>query len=296
MTEQSPTGIPSSSNGQEKPRETLDLQAKHMVYPLTIYFLICGILYLWGFWERTGINVLEYIALQDVLKSTALPLAATFIGGPLVSVYFKWISAGIKLPGTGQLSKIVASTAWAHKLIFVWAIVAVFKFADEKTWLLLGLMASVPLSIAISQSSFLKWLPNDARLSVTFPMCVVILCSYGAGVVDSHRIYSSTKFVFVSSRLPSVSTNFQTDELLAPRLLGLLGEHLFLYLPASQSVMVFQASEVKSFELKTFSKPAHIEAKQAGPTSIPEFTVGSAPSGPTLPSSASTPAAPGIKR
>ena len=47
------------------------------LYFSSLYFIATGVLYLWGYWTPFNVNILEYMSLSDVLKTTAYSIALT---------------------------------------------------------------------------------------------------------------------------------------------------------------------------------------------------------------------------
>ena len=53
--------------------------AGNTFYILTMYCVSVGVLHLWGFWSKFKINILEYISVADVIRSTAYLIASVFV-------------------------------------------------------------------------------------------------------------------------------------------------------------------------------------------------------------------------
>ncbi len=65
-----------TANGQ---RATTKEKVSTYLYFSSLYFVTVGVLYLWGYWTTFEVNILEYLSLADIVKSTAYPIASTFI-------------------------------------------------------------------------------------------------------------------------------------------------------------------------------------------------------------------------
>ena len=45
----------------------------------SFYFVVVGVLYLWGHWYSFEVNILEYISLTDIVKVTLIPIISSFL-------------------------------------------------------------------------------------------------------------------------------------------------------------------------------------------------------------------------
>ncbi|CNH71905.1 Uncharacterised protein [Yersinia kristensenii] len=46
---------------------------------VSAYLLICGVLYLWGFWMHFGLNILQFVDTSDIVKATLIPVVGAIV-------------------------------------------------------------------------------------------------------------------------------------------------------------------------------------------------------------------------
>lgn len=216
-------------------------------YGASIYLIVVGTVYLMGFWGRTGINAFEFISFTDVLKYTIKPLASVFIVGIIAAIYSTWMfDFDIKIktvPKWVEKAKAIFSKCYKH--LIVYGIFAAIQFGGEQKWLYAGFLAAFPAGSALYNVGLLRQQVSESvRLPLITVLCMVLLSSYGAGNVDSYKIYSGENYISV--KLSNEASNSQTVN---ARYLGLLGERIFLYHPESGEVEALLSSEAKNLVL-----------------------------------------------
>lgn len=238
----------------EKIRE----QLSSYLYLSSLYFLGLGALYLWAYWSHFDVKVMEYIDLADILKLTAYPLAAaatmTVIGASL----------GQGLVDRGGVAGVAASRPdWmSHRLVqqfpailntlCVLAVIFLLIFGSPSRWSLVAALAAIPISAYLRPLPLIETaIPNFAVRSVlTFVLGALPFHAYGFGEAAAERIRSGREFVYTISGFPEYPASLNPR--LQPRLVGKVGDHIFLFDPAASAILVAKIDASRVLAFKSF--------------------------------------------
>jgi len=166
---------------------------KDILVILLPFLTICGCLYNIAYWDRFGLNGLEYVDLSDIVKSSIYPLLS--FGGFYIFIY-SLFSSRILIDDEemkeGCLFKIIGLS---YTLGLCW----LYTKCSNSNWFFWGLFASILPPLYLYSKGFLKAdIQNDAtRLNVIYSIVVTIALSFCAGKYESDRIYFNKEFKYV---------------------------------------------------------------------------------------------------
>lgn len=125
---------------------------------LSVYSITAGTLYLWGYWSKFNVNILEYIGLMDLAIAAAFPLLSAvvgIVGGMILGQIF--ISGSLSQGGGKETptGKFLNRYAILLLVIYLAIVLLVFPFLfsdDVRAFVLpLALMPLISFSIYIEQ-------------------------------------------------------------------------------------------------------------------------------------------------
>jgi len=228
------------------------------IYFASLYFIAVGALFLWGYWSSFGINILEYIALSDILKITAYPIATvlllSIIGGALGEALFGEIlphGGGRRYPLADKLQKILPALA----VICGVATLGILIYGPIEKWLVLPFLLGAPIYAWAKDVKFLiRVIPHEGPRSVViYVLAVLPLLAYGRGAIDADNIMTGKEFTYT---LPDPREHRQNiDVLTRLRLIGHAGEHMFFFDPTESAVVIGQMPSDPPLMIKRYKKP-----------------------------------------
>ncbi|VXB09841.1 hypothetical protein [Massilia sp. 9I] len=231
------------------------------LYFSSLYFVTVGVLYLWGYWPSFGINILEYIAVTDILKLTAYPIAVTLL---LLLLGTSLGTIGHNREEDESLEHLSIAELEAkrlklrRRLLFLkggWVLsFIVALFCDT-----IFLWSLLPYSIAMIVMYWLRdhvtnisWLPNrNARILVVYLLVALPFLAYGKGRIAAQRVVEGTAYTYLVSGVGDSSANSKPETKM--RYLGHAGEHLFFYDPKTSATVVAKMESDKPLILKASS-------------------------------------------
>ncbi|EJL6396798.1 hypothetical protein NMR99_003889 [Vibrio navarrensis] len=212
---------------------------------LTPYSLVVSLLYLFGYWSSFDVNILEYIAISDVIKSALTPLLYALIFVSIVVILGN--AVGVPLakymsPGNSRNrpeAKYFRTILWIC-LVFVLAaacFVVLFQSGSSR-WVIVATLSTVLVPFLVGDASFAKGYckHEKLRMLVVNVLAVLSLYSFGWGAVDAQYVKSEGK---------TVSINGQETELIY---VGWAGEFLFLWDQSKNSVVARSKSSIQVLE------------------------------------------------
>lgn len=220
---------------------------------LTPYSLVISLLYLFGYWSSFGVNVLEYIAVSDVLKSALYPLlyasASIVIGVGISNLLIAPMTKTIP-PGAGKdlpEAKYVRGLFWGVFLLLILAILYIIFFESGLTrWLSIGTLFMLPATLIVGDALFAEEYIKDKkkRSTIVNAMLFVLILSFGWGAMDAEKVKKSDQVVIINGKKSENSY------------VGWAGNFLFLWNQNKNSIVAKNKSGIKSIELVILpSKP-----------------------------------------
>lgn len=230
------------------------------LYFSTLYFVSVGVLYLWGYWATFEVNILVYLSLADVLKSTAYPIAYsllfTFIGaiGGLGLASRK--VDPVKSPEGKVFGFLVRHAFWVQ-LLYVMVVPLFAILAPVWKWSVLPALLAVPVLITFGRHAiFVRLMPNDeARIFILFCLMVMVPQAYGLGRIHAEKIIEGGKFQYVLSEVNGAEVDLTTPVAKRLRFIGHAGEYVFFRDPVKPSLLISKFEPGKSLVLQLYEMP-----------------------------------------
>lgn len=164
---------------------------------ISAYCLSCGVLYLTGFWSFFKINALQFIEINDIIKSVAAPLGSAIIIYALNVILHSYYVPD-KETTDNYLKEGGVFKVWIYVIRVVIClscagfIVAIFLniFYFEPQYKILGyamMLASASFFFLFSKTSFLSEFGNLRPIIITV-ICFIPIISLNSGLDDGERI------------------------------------------------------------------------------------------------------------
>ncbi|WP_211471951.1 hypothetical protein [Collimonas humicola] len=241
------------------------------------YFAAVGILYLWGYWSTFDINILEYLNLTDILKSTAYPIASAFIFSIIGGVFTRVTLISNTQPLIQRDSKagkfLRRSMPYIATLYFLGTFL-LLMLASVWKWAALPTLLSFPIAVFIDNRGFLhKTIPDERTRTVVLLLLTSLpLLAYGQGRLKAEGILVGETFQYVLSPIEGTEIVPTSTPLQRLRVLGHAGDFIFLFDPEKRAVVISGFKEPKALTIKQFKRTnptEKIASKLAGETVAP---------------------------
>ena len=233
------------------------------LYFSSLYFIATGVLYLWGYWTPFNVNILEYMSLSDVLKTTAYSIALT-AGITMVGTLLGAFSTTNFYIGLGARSFVMWFRKHLAPLIwtltgFVYVIFTLLLLVLDhpaERWLVLPVLLALPVALAVSRFSTAKNLIREPILCriVAFMVVLLPLAAYGLGKFRAEKVLSGDRFQYVVSEVPGISIAGDDRLFHSLRFLGHAGDFVFMLNPNNNSTIISKIEDGKPLELKAFDE------------------------------------------
>jgi hypothetical protein len=229
------------------------------LYFSSIYFVSVGVLFLWGYWSTFHINILEYLSLADIIKSTAIPIASAFCFLALGIITGELTSPKSLFPRGGGANTKPAVFVRKHLPFFAYAyIVATFAFiylAPIRVWLVAPFFVAIPVTLAMFKLKFLSTaIPHEStRTIILFMVATLPVFAFGHGRVSSHEILDGIAYDYVVSPVENVSIPLNAVPMQRLRYLGHADDVLFFWDPVKSATVVTKFDAPNSLILKRYT-------------------------------------------
>lgn len=219
-----------------------------LAYGASIYFIAVATVYLWAYWSQFSINILEYLAVTDVLKHAAFPIAST-VGSVALGVVLGNIFGAESLPpGVGKGTTIGRFLNKHKKPIFFLAVILVLGLYSLRLPLyapVAPFAAAILFTIPIANLPLMqRLLPDRVRNAVILFLCALPLLAHSAGVSKAGGIVDGTRFHFLA------------DPALEPRAslryVGHAGDEYFFYDPSTKAIVLMKRPTDKPLMFSPF--------------------------------------------
>lgn len=212
---------------------------------LTPYSLVVSLLYLFGYWSSFDVNILEYIAISDVIKSTLTPLLYAFIFVAFGVALGSAVNAPLAKfmpPGGGRHrpeAKHFRAILWLGLgVLFASICYVVFFQSGNSRWLRVAALAMMLMPFLIGDASFAKgYLKHDQlRVVVINILASLSLYSFGWGASDAQSVKSEGHLISINGKDTGLTY------------VGWAGDFLFLWNQSKNSVVAYSKSSIQFIE------------------------------------------------
>ena len=229
------------------------------IYLGSLYFVSVGVLYIWGYWQTFGINVLEYMNPTDVLRLAAYPIASSFIFVVLGTVLNEFGGLHEALPPGGGRDTRTGRFLRKHARLIVGSYFALslgLLFVGPVTkWLFLPVLIAIPVAFAVKRRGvFSSWLTNDSvRTVIIFLLAMLPPYAYGLGKIKAAELLNGIEYQYVAAG-PVEGLTVQDPTKPSDRIkyLGHVNEYIFLLMPDNDTSVVLRLDKFHPLQLRRF--------------------------------------------
>lgn len=216
------------------------------------YALVVTALYLFGYWGRFGLNVLEYIGIGDIVSHALMPFLASIVS--LVVVFaLSTISRGqsVPPPPTGVVNTVkFVQTYWRPLAILdLFAIILVIGLGPEPERWFLAIILMMPLTALLTHLEFfIDLLPNPSvRSSVIGLSVVVAALAFAQGRVQADHLLKGEGPLLVD--VVGSGLQLKSDAAHPVSYVGHIADFFVLYDSAQSQIVILNAQRVNSLTL-----------------------------------------------
>ncbi len=216
------------------------------------YALVVTALYLFGYWGRFVLNVLEYIGIGDIVSHALMPFLASIVFAVL-GFAISTVSRGDLLPPGGGADTSIVRFGRAHWRLLLTldllALALVALFGPEPwRWFLVVLLIA-PLATALTHLDFLiSLMPNPfIRASLLEFSLVIAASSFAVGRLQADSLLKGAGPLLVD--VVSSSLQLKSDAAHPVSYVGHVADFFVLYDSAQSQVVLLNAQKVNSLAL-----------------------------------------------
>lgn len=239
--------------------ESLQKKISAYAYFLPFYFLTIGTLYLWGYWSKFKINILEYIGLTDIIKLSAYPISTGFFF-LLIGLILGEISNPNLPVGAGKKTKIGVFLNKVKPILVIPYFGILFFLLiwdnDYEKWRFLPFLLAYPFYFQAKKHLLLDdLLPDESvRSVILFAAFLLPGYAYGFGRTDAQDILKGTKYQYIVSSFNGLDDRKSNKTEEKYRYVGMVSEYIFLFNPISSSIIIAKSEQIKFIELLSKDK------------------------------------------
>lgn len=223
-----------------------------------IYFTVIGGLYLWLYWGYFGINIYEFISLNEIMKLSIYPVIAgsVFV---VVGAILGEILRGDSLPDGGgkdtSVGKFLNNARPVFKVLWIVAVIVLFTIKLPSEFLLvLGPFIVGPIWLRRNELSFLvEQIPNErTRSTVVWLLLLLPFYVCYSAKSNANNILNNKKYNFIELNIPATEGTSVPNKKDKLKLLGYVDQNLFLLFNDNKSVVIVKMDKVQPLILHTF--------------------------------------------
>lgn len=224
---------------------------------LTAYAVTTGCLFLWGYWSKFDINILQYVGLLDLATSAVLPLLSavvsiaigSFIAPALVQKHFPAGGGADTMIGrfVGAIARFLRKHS--RRLLGLYLVVALVVLPlivdpDDASFLMPAMLFPIVVHNIHFGSVLSDVIPDDTlRPTILYLLLFIASMSFGFGRYQAVEIADGRRYLRVDSASLPESAVKGHDTKKDFKYLGHAGEYFFVLTPES-SVLVVRADAV----------------------------------------------------
>ncbi|MGE8064436.1 hypothetical protein [Pseudomonas sp. NPDC089569] len=232
-------------------------QSGTYIYFLSMYCASAGVLYLWGYWSPFGVNILEYISLADIVKSTIYPIASAFFFLALGVVMGQLVRVAPALPPGGGRDTPLAQFLIRHKrlliILYTAAVLMLLIYGSVEKWQFgLPVLVGAPIALYASHHNVLvRQIPVDGvRTAFLFLLAVLPFIAFGHGQLRAAAVLEGKAFDYVIDN--SIVT--PDEPLQSTRFIGHAGDFFFFLEPKKSILSISKFEALKTLRLGRFER------------------------------------------
>jgi len=209
---------------------------------------------MFGYWGEVRINILEYIALGDVVKNALYPLLYSSIFLILGMIIGNLFIFPMRMASADSGSPKLQNTKYKWIILSVIGIVflvpalyiSLFETGGYR-WHKVAMLVSLPLVLLIGRAEFARGYIADAdkRVLVVNILCVFLVHAYGWGARNAISAKNSSD---------TIEVNGKTSE---HKYLGWAGDFLFLWDGKNEKVVIKSKSTIETLVLGSNSRKSN---------------------------------------
>lgn len=229
-----------------------DLKLSRILWIAGAYTLVVTGLYLFGYWGRLGLNVLEYIGIGDIVSHALMPFLATIVSLAFGFALSTVIHGARFQSGEGADTIIgrFGRTHWRQLAILdLVAILSVVLFGTEPLKWFLVAMLMIPLTVLPTHLDyFIELMPNPSvRASLLqFPLIIAAL-SFAQGRLQADNLLKGAGPLLVD--VVGSGLQLKSDAAHPVSYVGHVADFFVLYDSAQSQVVLLNAQKVNSLAL-----------------------------------------------
>lgn len=225
-----------------------DLSFNKTLWIAGAYALVVTGLYLWGYWGRFGLNVLEYIGIGDIVSHALMPLIASMVTFVFSFVVGTWRD-GPEPPRPPAVDRVIETAHRHWRALTFLALVAIgliLRFAPEPIrWFLIA-----PLIVFALATSFTHL--NLSFIPALNPVVIVLTLgiatySFAQGREDAYDVLNGQGTLLVD--VVGSGLQLKSDPAHPVSYVGFISNFFVLYDSEQSEVVFLNAQKINSLAL-----------------------------------------------
>lgn len=233
---------------------------KEYGFVASLYFIVVGFLYLWGYWSSFDVNILEYINLTDIVKVTIIPILTSF-GAFFIGLIASQVFGGSNPlpPGGGRdtpTGKFLIKYESVILGIYLLIVCLLFLFGPIRKWYSLPVLIAIPLAIALQRQAFLRDLfpSNSAHMFTMYILCILPFYAYGHGLMNADDLIQGRKYKYIELSNEKLRADLNAPASKQFKVIGFMNGYMFLTPSDGKTVIAARFESLEPISLKTFQK------------------------------------------
>ena len=223
-----------------------------ILWAATAYALLVTGVYLWGYWGRFGLNVLEYIGIGDMVSHAAIPFLASIVWLVVVFALSTLSQPHRALPPPTEVANVVTflQTHWRSIAILdgfaiIWVVGHV---AEPERWFVVIIFIVPLIPIPANLQLFIDLVPDSSvRFWLMWASVVVIALAFAEGRTQSDHILRGEGPLLVD--VVGSGLQLKSDAAHPVSYVGHIADFFVLYDSAQSQIIFLNAQRVNSLTL-----------------------------------------------
>ena len=237
-----------------------DLKFSRSLWIAGAYTLVVTSLYLFGYWGRFGLNVLEFIGIGDIVSHALMPFLASIAFAVLGFVISTVDPRRDLFPPGGGANNRIERFGRAHWRLLLtldlWALALVAIFGPEPLRWFLVIIFIVPVATALTHLDFLiAAMPSPSVRAFVLDFSLMIAASaFAVGRLQADSLLKGAGPLLVD--VVGSSLQLKSDASHPVSYVGHVADFFVLYDSAQSQVVILNAQKVNSLVLTKNPKAA----------------------------------------